>query len=65
MWRKAKATDRPFILTAHSGKAHQEKFRALSQAGYAELGSEPRRLNREFYRLDAESLKYLDWPEAH
>lgn len=64
MRRKANPTDLRQIPTARSRKAHQAKFPALLQAGYMELVTEAGRLEREFAHLDAESLKYLDWPEA-
>ena len=62
MRRKANATDRHPIPTASSGRTRQEKFLALLQAGYRELGSQARRLEREFVRLDAESLRHIEQP---
>ena len=42
-----------------SGKSRQQLVRLL-EAGYAELIHEARRLEQEFARLDAESLKWID-----
>ena len=64
MWRKTNPTDRRQISTTRSRKMHQTKFHALLQAGYTELGTVAGHLGRKFAHLDAESLKYLDWPEA-
>ena len=60
MRRKAKTEGRRQIPAMRPRKTHEEKSRALLRAGYEELGSEARRLEREFVRLDAESLKYAD-----
>lgn len=42
------------------GLSHRKAFRTLLEEGYAELSGEAKRLEREFERLDAESLKYVD-----
>ena len=64
MRRKTNPTDRRQISTTRSRKMHQAKFHALLQAGYTELGMAAGHLGRKFAHSDAESLKYLDWPEA-
>ena len=61
MRRKSKATHHRPAPTVRSGRTHQEKFRALLQAGYAELGSEARRLAREFARLEADPVLRALW----
>ena len=61
MRRKTKATDYRLTPTVHSMRTHQEKFRVLLQAGYAELGSEARRLEREFAPLEADSVLRALW----
>ena len=61
MRRKTKAIDHRPTPTAHSGRTHQEKFRALLQAGYAELGSEAKRLEREFAHLGADPVLKTLW----
>lgn len=40
--------------------SRKRALRTLLEEGYAELASEANRLEREFARLDAESLKYAD-----
>ena len=42
------------------GLSRQKTLRALLVEGYAELAPESGRLEREFARLYAESLKYVD-----
>ena len=42
------------------GLSHRKAFRTLLEEGYAELSGEAKRLEREFERLDLESLKYVD-----
>ena len=42
------------------GLSQRKALRALLEEGYAELGAEATRLEREFERLDRESLKYAD-----
>ena len=64
MRRKTKTTDRRPLPTARSGRTHQEKFRALLEAGYAEVGSKTRRLEHEFAHLDARPLKRIDKPSV-
>ena len=62
MRRKTQTINRRSTPTPHSGKIHQGKFRALLQAGYMELSSEARRLEREFAHLDAQSLRHVNKP---
>jgi metal-responsive CopG/Arc/MetJ family transcriptional regulator len=47
-------------VRVYLGLSRQKTLRALLEEGYAELSSEAKRLEREFARLDAESLKYAD-----
>ena len=47
-------------VRVYLGLSRQKSLRALLEEGYAELGPEAKRLEREFARLDAESLKYAD-----
>ena len=47
-------------VKVYLGLSRQKTLRALLEEGYAELGPEAKRLEREFARLDAESLKYAD-----
>ncbi len=47
-------------VRVYLGLSRQKALRSLLEEGYAELGSEAKRLEREFARLDAESLKYAD-----
>ncbi len=47
-------------VRVYLGLSRQKALRTLMEEGYAELGPEARRLEREFARLDAESLKYAD-----
>jgi hypothetical protein len=61
MRRKTAATDQRPIPAAHSRRTHQQKFRALLQAGYAELGPEARRLEREFAHLEADPVLKALW----
>lgn len=61
MRRKTKATDHRPTPTVHSGRMHQEKFRALLQAGYAELGPEAKRLECEFAHLEADPVLKALW----
>jgi hypothetical protein len=60
MRRKTKATRRP-ILGSSRGRTSQEKFRALLQAGYAELGPETKRLEHEFAHLEADPVLKALW----
>lgn len=60
MRRKAKTTSRREIPTTCPGGTHQKKFRALLQGSYKELRWEVRRLEQEFARLDAESLRHIN-----
>ena len=47
-------------VRVYLGLAKNRDLRALMQYGYQELNQEARRLEQEFARLDAESLKYAD-----
>jgi len=47
-------------VKVYLGLSRRKALRALLQEGYAELSGEAKRLEREFERLDAESLKYAD-----
>ena len=47
-------------VKVYLGLARRKALRALLAEAYAELGGEAERLEREFERLDAESLKYAD-----
>ena len=47
-------------VKVYLGLSHRKALRALLAEGYVELGGEAKRLEREFERLDAESLKYAD-----
>ena len=47
-------------VRVYLGLAGQKQTRSLLEEGYAELSQEAKRLEREFARLDAESLKYVD-----
>ena len=42
------------------GLSGKKTLRSLLEEGYAELATEAERLEREFARLDAESMKYAD-----
>ena len=45
-------------VRVYLGLARNRELRALLQEGYQELNEEARRLEQEFARLDAESLKH-------
>ena len=45
-------------VKVYLGLSRRRALRVLLEEGYAELSSEARRLEREFARLDAESLKH-------
>ena len=45
-------------VRVYLGLSHRTSLRALLEEGYAALGPEAKRLEREFARLDAESLKH-------
>ncbi len=47
-------------VRVYLGLAKNRQLRALLQEGYQELNEEARRLEREFAKLDAESLKYAN-----
>ncbi len=47
-------------VKVYLGLSRRKAMRALLEQGYAELSDEARRLEREFERLDAESLKYAN-----
>ncbi len=47
-------------VRVYLGLSRKKGLRALLEEGYAELASEAKQLEREFARLDAESLKYAD-----
>ncbi len=47
-------------VRVYLGLSRSKELRALLREGYQELGDEARRLEREFARLDVESLKYAD-----
>ena len=47
-------------VRVYLGLARRKALRMLLAEGYAELSGEAKRLEREFARLDAESLKYAD-----
>ena len=47
-------------VRVYLGVARRRDLRALLEEGYAELSDEAKRLEREFERLDAESLKHVD-----
>jgi len=47
-------------VRVYLGLSRKKSLRALLEDGYAELAPEARRLEQEFARLDAESLKYAD-----
>ncbi|MBI3009832.1 MAG: hypothetical protein HYY57_02480, partial [Candidatus Omnitrophica bacterium] len=47
-------------VRVYLGLSRKKALRALLEEGYAELASEAKQLEREFARLDAESLKYAD-----
>ena len=47
-------------VRVYLGLSRRQALRALLEEGYLELSGEARRLEREFKRLDAESLKYAD-----
>ena len=47
-------------VKVYLGLSHQKSLRARLEQGYAELAPEAKRLEREFARLDAESLKHVD-----
>ncbi len=47
-------------VKVYLGLSHRKALRTLLEEGYVELGPEAKRLEREFERLDAESLKYAD-----
>lgn len=47
-------------VRVYLGLSRKKALRALLAEGYAELGGEAKVLEREFERLDAESLKHVD-----
>ncbi len=47
-------------VRVYLGLSRRKALRALLEEGYTELAGEAKRLEREFARLDAESLKYAD-----
>jgi len=47
-------------VRVYLGLSRKKALRTLLEEGYAELASEARQLEREFARLDAESLKYAN-----
>jgi metal-responsive CopG/Arc/MetJ family transcriptional regulator len=47
-------------VKVYLGLSRKQALRALLEEGYAELAAESKQLEREFARLDAESLKYAD-----
>ena len=47
-------------VRVYLGLSRQKTLRRLLEEGYTELSDEARRLEREFARLDAESLTYAD-----
>lgn len=47
-------------VRVYLGLSRRKALRALLEEGYAELGPEAHRLEREFQRLDRESLKHAD-----
>jgi metal-responsive CopG/Arc/MetJ family transcriptional regulator len=47
-------------VRVYLGLSRKQALRALLEQGYTELASEARQLEREFARLDAESLKDVD-----
>ena len=47
-------------VRVYLGLSRNQALRALLEEGYAELSAESKQLEREFARLDAESLKYAD-----
>ena len=47
-------------VRVYLGLSRKKALRALLEEGYAELAPEAKRLEREFARLDAESLTYAD-----
>ena len=47
-------------VRVYLGLTRRRALRGLLEEGYAELGGEAKRLQREFQRLDAESLKHVD-----
>ena len=47
-------------VKVYLGLSRQKTLRILLEEGYAELTPEAKHLEREFARLDAESLKYVD-----
>ncbi|MBI4342956.1 MAG: hypothetical protein HY599_06280 [Candidatus Omnitrophica bacterium] len=47
-------------VRVYLGLSRQKALRAFLQEGYEALGAESKRLEREFSRLDAESLRHAD-----
>lgn len=47
-------------VRVYLGLSRQKTLSALLKEGYAELAPEAKQLEREFARLDAESVKYAD-----
>ena len=47
-------------VRVYLGLSQRKALRALLEEGYAELSAESTRLEREFERLDRESLKHAD-----
>lgn len=61
---KRKRTKRSTLIQkavrVYLGMSRRKALRTLLAEGYAELAGEAKRLEREFERLDAESLRYAD-----
>lgn len=61
---KQKRTRRSTLIQravrVYLGLSRQRALRRLLEEGYAELSGEAQRLEREFQRLDAESLRHAD-----
>ena len=47
-------------VRVYLGLSRKKALKALLEEGYTELAPEAKRLEQEFARLDAESLKYAD-----
>lgn len=47
-------------VRVYLGLARRKALKTLLTEGYLELSNEAKRLEQEFERLDAESLKYVD-----
>ena len=48
--------------TTRVSRVRRRKLRTLLEAGYAEVGAKAKHLEREFARLDAESLSHVEPP---